>query len=60
MKKIINISVVGAAGKMGKQILLKAMAFDHFNLVGAIEAKGSKHLGKDVSSIVGGDRQVSL
>ena len=56
MKKIINISVVGAAGKMGKQILLKAMAFDHFNLVGAIEAKGSKHLGKDVSSIVGGDK----
>ena len=51
MKKIINISVVGAAGKMGKQILLKAMAFDHFNLVGAIDANEKNQHGNELTNI---------
>lgn len=56
MKKRIKISIVGAAGKMGSQIALQVLNSEIFELVGAIEAKGSQSLGKDIASIIGIDK----
>ena len=49
-----KISIIGAAGKMGQQIMSQAQASDNFTLVGAIEAKGSSYLSNDISSFIGG------
>mgnify|MGYP001156725829 FL=1 len=49
-----KISIIGAAGKMGQQIMSQAQASDKFTLVGAIEAKDSSCLSNDISSFIGG------
>jgi len=56
MTNKIKISVVGAAGRMGSQIMDRALDSELFQLVGAIEANGSRHIGKDISTIIGGDK----
>ena len=52
-----KISIIGAAGKMGQQIMSQAQASDKFTLVGAIEAKGSSYLSNDISSFIGGNEK---
>jgi len=42
MTNKIKISVVGAAGRMGSQIMDRALDSELFQLVGAIEANGSR------------------
>ena len=54
MGKFINISVIGAAGKMGQQIMSQAQVSDKFNIVGAVETKDSSFLNTDISSLIGG------
>ena len=60
MGKFINISVIGAAGKMGQQIMSQAQASDKFNIVGAIETKDSSFLNTDISSLIGGKETGTL
>ena len=50
MGKFINISVIGAAGKMGQQIMSQAQVSDKFNIVGAVETKDSSFLNTDISN----------
>ena len=56
MTNKIKISVVGAAGRMGSQVMSQALDSDLFELVGAIEFRGSSHVGNDISSVIGGDK----
>ena len=56
MTNKIKISVVGAAGRMGSQVMSQALDSDLFELVGAIEFSGSSHVGNDISSVIGGDK----
>tara|TARA_B100000575_G_C23027622_1_gene591723 strand:- start:255 stop:1070 length:816 start_codon:yes stop_codon:yes gene_type:complete len=54
MRQNTKISVIGAAGKMGQQIMSQALESEKFTIVGAIEAKGSSCLNSDISSFIGG------
>ena len=51
----IKVSVVGAAGKMGSQIISQVLRSDLFELVGALESAKSDLLGADISKVIGGD-----
>ena len=51
----IKVSVVGAAGKMGSQIISQVLGSDLFELVGALESSKSDLLGADISKVIGGD-----
>ena len=54
MRQNTKISVIGAVGKMGQQIMSQALESEKFTIVGAIEAKGSSCLNSDISSFIGG------
>ena len=51
MAEQIKITVIGAAGRMGCQLVREISASERFELVGAIEDKNSKFLGKDAYKI---------
>ncbi len=52
MTRRLNIAVAGCAGRMGQQLLKAAHEAGH-GLSGGSEAPGSKHLGRDLGSLVG-------
>ena len=47
MSKKINITIVGAAGKMGCELIRQISNSSKYNLVAAIEGKDSKFIGED-------------
>ncbi|MEQ9317071.1 MAG: 4-hydroxy-tetrahydrodipicolinate reductase [Henriciella sp.] len=52
MSTKLKIAIAGIAGRMGRQLASAALEAGH-QLVGASEAPGSPHLGKDVGEILG-------
>lgn len=53
---MINVSVTGAAGRMGKQIITLLLQEDDIEVVGATEIDGHPSIGKDVGEIIGIER----
>lgn len=51
----LKLAVIGASGKMGKQIVASAIEHPEFDLVSACSRAGSQHLGTDLGSLVGLD-----
>ena len=51
MAEQIKITVIGAAGRMGRQLVREISASEKFELVGAIEDKNSEFLGKDAHEV---------
>ena len=47
MSEKINITIVGAAGKMGCELIRQISNSSKYNLVAAIEGKDSKFIGED-------------
>lgn len=50
---MINITVIGAAGKMGSRIITLSRDYEDINLIGAVERKGHHGIGEDIGSIIG-------
>ena len=49
----INLTVVGAAGRMGKKIIAQALASGDFNITSAIETTGHSDIGNDAGLVAG-------
>ena len=52
MAEQIKITVIGAAGRMGRELVREITASEKFELVGAIEDKNSEFIGKDAHEAV--------
>ena len=50
---MVNVGVVGAAGKMGKTLISLISASDELRLAAAIEQPGHESLGKDAGELAG-------
>lgn len=50
---MINVTVAGAAGRMGCRIASLCIEHPEINLVGAFERKGHEHVGKDIGDLTG-------
>ena len=50
---MINLIVSGASGRMGSRIITLSRDIDGLKLVGAIEHKNHKDLGKDIGNVIG-------
>ncbi len=50
---MINITVIGAAGKMGSRIIALSKDYEDIKLVGAVERKEHKNIGQDIGDIIG-------
>lgn len=48
-----RLTVVGAAGRMGRRIVALATASERFDLVGAVDAEGHPEMGKDAGLLAG-------
>ena len=58
---MINITVVGAAGKMGGRIIALSKDYADIKLIGAVERSGHKNIGQDIGEITGlGKTGISL
>ena len=53
MSEKINITIIGAAGKMGCELIRQISNSSNYNLVAAIEGKESKFIGEDAYKIAG-------
>jgi 4-hydroxy-tetrahydrodipicolinate reductase len=49
----MKIAVVGAAGRMGRELVKAVVAADGVTLAGAVETKGSPALGRDAGEVAG-------
>ena len=54
MKDPIKISVLGAAGRMGRMILKAIMENNQTDLVGATEKDGHEWIGQDIGNLTSG------
>jgi 4-hydroxy-tetrahydrodipicolinate reductase len=52
---MMNIGIIGAAGRMGRMLTAEVLAHDGARLVGAVEAPGSEAIGKDAGLLAGVD-----
>lgn len=50
---MINIAVIGAAGRMGRRIIANAVENGNFKVVGAVDWEGCPLLGQDAGSVAG-------
>ena len=50
---MINITVVGAAGKMGSRIIALSKDYKDIKLIGAVERKEHKNIGQDIGDVIG-------
>ncbi|MDP3298322.1 MAG: 4-hydroxy-tetrahydrodipicolinate reductase [Thermodesulfovibrionia bacterium] len=50
---MLNITVTGAAGKMGSRIIALSKDYKDIKLVGAVERKEHKNIGQDIGDIIG-------
>ncbi|OGW75228.1 MAG: 4-hydroxy-tetrahydrodipicolinate reductase [Nitrospirae bacterium RIFCSPHIGHO2_02_FULL_40_19] len=50
---MINITVVGAAGKMGSRIIALSKDYKDIKLAGAVERKEHKNIGQDIGDVIG-------
>lgn len=50
---MIALTVVGAAGRMGRRILTCALAEKDWKIVGAVDHEGSPHIGQDAGELIG-------
>ncbi|MEE2827252.1 MAG: 4-hydroxy-tetrahydrodipicolinate reductase [Planctomycetota bacterium] len=50
---MINVSIFGAAGRMGKRLIDLASSDEQLSLVGAVEATGHPLLGQDAGTVAG-------
>lgn len=50
---MINVTVIGAAGRMGQRLVANIMAADDMTLAGALEAPGSPAVGMDSGLVAG-------
>ncbi|MFH1131589.1 MAG: 4-hydroxy-tetrahydrodipicolinate reductase [Pseudomonadota bacterium] len=50
---MMRVTVIGAAGRMGRMLIREVVAAKDLQLVGACEAKGSPALGQDAGSVAG-------
>ncbi|HIE05828.1 MAG TPA: 4-hydroxy-tetrahydrodipicolinate reductase [bacterium (Candidatus Stahlbacteria)] len=48
---MIHIIIIGACGRMGKELIKAQEAFDDIQVVGGIESKGHQSIGKTISGI---------
>ena len=56
-----RLVILGAAGRMGRVLLGSALADPDVEVVGAVDAPGSREIGQDVGALVGvGERGVKL
>ena len=53
---MINIAIIGAAGRMGKLIIDNVINADDLHLTGAIEITGSPFIGQDAGTLTGNSR----
>ena len=49
---MLNITVIGAAGKMGSRVITLAKDNEDINLVGAVENRAHKGIGQDIGDII--------
>lgn len=49
----MRLAVVGAGGRMGRELVREVAGTEDCELVGAIEHEGSEHLGKDAGELAG-------
>ena len=49
---MINIIVIGAAGKMGSRIIALSKDYEIIKLAGAVERKEHKNIGKDIGDVI--------
>jgi 4-hydroxy-tetrahydrodipicolinate reductase len=49
---MINITVIGAAGRMGSRIISLLKGYDNIKLAGAVEHKSHLNIGKDIGDIL--------
>ena len=52
---MINIAVIGAAGRMGRRIIANAVENGNFKVTGAVEWEGCPLLGQDAGCVAGVD-----
>ncbi len=50
---MINVTVAGAAGRMGKRISALCIGHEEIKLVGAVERKGHEYIGEDLGRVLG-------
>ncbi len=50
---MINVTVAGAAGRMGRRITALCLEHEEINVVGALERKGHEKVGEDIGSLLG-------
>ncbi len=50
---MLSMIVSGASGRMGSRIITLSRDFKDIKLIGALERKDHKHLGKDIGEIIG-------
>ena len=50
---MINITVIGAAGKMGSRIIALSKDYKDIKLAGAVERKEHKNIGQDIGDVIG-------
>ncbi len=49
----MNITVIGAAGRMGRRLVANILASEDLKLTGAVEVAGSPFLGQDAGTVAG-------
>src|SRR3712207_8029838 len=52
-----SIAVVGAAGRMGREVVRAALEDDSFDLVGGVVEPGAAELGSDLGELCGAGRR---
>ena len=50
---MINITVIGTAGKMGSRIIALSRDYENIKLIGAVERKEHKNIGQDIGDVIG-------
>ena len=48
-----KLTVIGAAGRMGRRIVALATESDQFDIVGAVDAESHPETGKDIGLLAG-------
>jgi 4-hydroxy-tetrahydrodipicolinate reductase len=52
-KRMINMTVSGASGRMGNRIIVLSQDFSDIKLTGALERKNHEHKGRDIGEVIG-------
>lgn len=48
----MRLSIMGASGRMGRELIMAALTNENIEIVGATEQAGSPHVGEDIGSLV--------